>query len=524
MTAGLINIISVGANDLYLTGAPQITLFKIVYRRYTNFSKESVSIPINNLQFGTSVDIPIPKNADLLGELYIQIQLPSVNFTKEQLFIENPVSNVLYPNAFADYQTILNFMVYNTSGYRTALSDVKAIGVSPTLMITDIINSFGTFDTELYDTTLNTYYSNYIENKIYTYDFLNPILSNILTISNNILADIYNNVNGWTNEKILARITSAIQTSTQVQQYFFNNTLITSNANSENTTPNAKFAWVDRLAHTIIDYVDVYIGGEKIERTYGDWINIWYELTGNKEQIQLYNKMIGNIKALTTFDRNMKPSYLITCPLSFWFCRNVGLSLPLIALQYHDVKISLKLKELQDCAYVEYSDSSNNVNLQDIWDDNGYMLNANLLADYVYLDVIERKRFAVSAHEYLIERVQDMVFDNITDNTISVDLDFRSPCKEIIWVVQKLAYIDNSLNYNKSMWNNYGVNPDGTGNPILDAQLSFNGYQRFNSSGSKVAGSYFNYVQPYSSHSNTPSNDKFSVPTDIMLKLQVPEG
>lgn len=505
MPAGLINIISVGANDLYLTGAPQITFFKVIYRRYTNFSKESVILPINNLQFNEAIDIDIPKNADLLGELYLQITLPSIYFTREQLEITN-IQPITYPNALSDYANIVEFMKYNTGAYRIALDDVNAIGISPAVMITDVINSFGTYNTETYSSTLLTYYKTYINNKNYSYPWLDPTLSNISTIGNNILSDISININNWTNQSILAIISNAIYYSTLIQNYFFNNTLLYNKEIAENNSLNAKFAWVDRIGHSIIDYIDIYIGGEKIERHTGDWLNIWYELTGNKEQEEMYDKMIGNVRILKTFDRNTKPSYILNIPLSFWFCKNVGLSLPLIALQYNDVKLTLKLKELQDCAYVENSGNNTDINLQDLWDDNGFILNANLLADYVYLDNIERKRFAVSAHECLIERVQMMSFDNISNANLSVQLDFRSPCKEIIWITQKDSYINNTTNYYKSMWNNYSLEADNKGNPIASATLSFNGYQRFSMVGSAIEGSYFNYVQPYACHTNTPSD------------------
>jgi hypothetical protein len=499
MPAGLINIISVGANDLYLTGAPQITFFKMIYRRYTNFSKESVSIPVNNIKFGESTDIEIPKNSDLLGELYLQIQLPTINFSKEQINIQNPVKTITYLTAPVDYMNITNFMIYNTKAYRIALSDVNAIGVSTLTMVTDIINAFGTFDTNVYDSTLTSYYNTYLNNNNYYYGLLNPLQSNILTIANNILNVIYNNNNSpYTNNKVLDEIESAIQTSIKVQNYFYQNLLLYNKENAENLTDNAKFAWVDRLGFSMIDYIDLYIGGEKIERQYGDWLNVSYELSGNKDQSDMFNKMIGNVNVLTNFDRETKPAYLLTIPLTFWFCKNVGLSLPLIALQYNDVRITIKLKDLQDCAYIEKNNSNYDINLQDLWDDNNYILNSNILADYIYLDDIERKRFAVSAHECLIERVQDMIFDNINTETLSVDLDFRSPCKEIVWITQKNAYINNITNYYKSMWNNYGINNDGTGNPIISASLDFNGYNRF-----KVEGSYLNYLQPYAHHNNS---------------------
>jgi hypothetical protein len=82
MTAGLINIVSYGANDLYLTGAPQITFFKVVYRRYTNFSIESISLDMGTFNFNEEINIQFPKVGDLISNTYLQINLPNINLLK----------------------------------------------------------------------------------------------------------------------------------------------------------------------------------------------------------------------------------------------------------------------------------------------------------------------------------------------------------------------------------------------------------------------------------------------------------
>src|SRR5690348_9401363 len=88
MAGGLINIISYGATDLFLTGAPEITFFKVVYRRYTNFSKESVVIPLGAIDFGKEVEIEIPKIGDLLSKSYLQIIIPEINIKKTDTVID----------------------------------------------------------------------------------------------------------------------------------------------------------------------------------------------------------------------------------------------------------------------------------------------------------------------------------------------------------------------------------------------------------------------------------------------------
>jgi hypothetical protein len=502
MPSGLMNIVSYGANDLYLTGAPQITFFKIIYRRYTNFSKESIAININNLDFNKETEVTIPKIGDLLNELYLQISVPSISFLKTDLGITTTDTTTTI--ASNNYATITKFMKMNVEAYQIAYNNSKALGLPATVMANDIISVFGRFTSSPqtisdYKSILNS------ANQTYEYSWLDPAQTDISEIVNTISGDLLTDSTSWTPATIFNRLQIAINASVNVQNFFFKQVLEERNNNNNITSQNANFAWVKRLGHAIIDYVDIYIGGEKIDRHRGDWLNVWYELTGNYFQKENYAKLIGDVNNMISFDRTPKPFYNLTIPLSFWFCKQSGLALPLIALQYNQVTLNIKLKTLEECAYVEKNpdiDINNFISISDLWEDGGYNLSGTLLADYVFLDTLERKRFAQSAHEYLIERVQDMLFKNIEDDRMAINLDFRSPCKEIIWFCQKEAYVSNINNYTKCMWDNYGIRADGTGNPVKTARLEFNGYMRVRT----CEGSYFNYVQPYAHHRNTPAD------------------
>jgi hypothetical protein len=94
-------------------------------------------------------------------------------------------------------------------------------------------------------------------------------------------------------------------------------------------------AWTRRVGETLIDYVEVEIGGQVIDRQYGQWLTIWQELTQTAEQADGYNVMIGNTTDLTTAAGTVGPAggTVLYVPLQFWFCTNPGLALPLIALQ-----------------------------------------------------------------------------------------------------------------------------------------------------------------------------------------------
>jgi len=164
-------------------------------------------------------------------------------------------------------------------------------------------------------------------------------------------------------------------------------------------------------------------------------------------------------------------------PLEFWFCRNIGLALPLIALQYHEVKINLTL-----CSDTALGGAGATVANVELW------------ADYIFLDTDERRRFAQLSHEYLIEQVQFTGGESIADSsgsavTTKSKLSFNHPVKELVWV-NKHNTVDSFSNL-----------------PTTDFQLQLNGNDRF----AKRDGKYFTHVQPYQHHENIPDETNIHV-------------
>ena len=207
------------------------------------------------------------------------------------------------------------------------------------------------------------------------------------------------------------------------------------------------YAWgfVNRLGHALIDNVRIEIGGSKIDEQYGDWLNIWYELTHKAGQENGYAKMIGNVPALTTMTTAAVDAYQLYIPLQFWFNRNNGLALPLIALQYHDVRITLKFRDFGEV--INYSGSvAPTAKLA--------MADSYLLIDYVYLDSEERKRFAQASHEYLIEQVQFTGSETLGVSNNKIRLNFNHPSKYLIWAPHISTF--NTLN----QWVSYATDGD----------------------------------------------------------------
>jgi hypothetical protein len=196
----------------------------------------------------------------------------------------------------------------------------------------------------------------------------------------------------------------------------------------------AKFAWVRKLGYALIKSVELEIGGSCIDKQYGTWLQIWYELAhhpGDNERG--FKKMIGDTWELTAYNGLIKPCYVMYIPLQFWFNRHVGLALPLIALQYHEVRLHF---EFHDVCHLIVSNRLFRCNdMRQLC-----MKDAQLLVDYIYLDSEERRRFAQVGHEYLIEQVQFTGIEAINTTSAKYRLDFNHPTKELIWAMKNGNY------------------------------------------------------------------------------------
>ena len=262
MGGGLMQLVAYGAQDVYLTGNPQITFWKVTYRRHTNFAMESIEQTFNGqADFGNRVVCTVSRNGDLCYRVYLEVTLPEV---------------------------------------KTGSADGDCAGAR----------------------------------------------------------------------------------------------------------------WLDYPGEQMIRTVEVEIGGQRIDRQFGDWLHIWNQLTMTSEQERGYNKMVGQTTQLTylvdpTFanvdsacatgsptnvcaPRNALPETTLYVPLQFWFCRNPGLALPLIALQYHEVKINIEFRPLDQCLWAVKNVASTSGDVKHTTSYAKSMVAASLFVDYVFLDTDER--------------------------------------------------------------------------------------------------------------------------------------
>jgi len=500
MAGGIIQISTYGNQDLFLTGAPEITFFKVVYRRHTHFSMESVKVTFDDpVEFGRTSMVIIPKIGDLMHKTYVEITLPEINLLRTRFPSDKTINQIKAKLKLAkkNYKLIQKFMNINSIAYKAAYNNfipennpnaakdmISAINV-----IFDNQHNIPTIDKTKELITLSKYVP-------FTYDQIS-------------MQDIAN-TNECNKDELFKALSIGIDKSIKTQKYYYGKILSNQEKLIEATDPHIKFAWVKRIGHAIMESIELKIGGQKIDKHYGDWINIWYELTANRQMEEIYYKMIGNVKEITTFDRSIKPKYKLRVPLQFWFCRYSGLALPLISLEYHNVSLHIKFRKFQELCYIErnneikYSKSEDGLSLDEVSSEiQNININAKLLIDYIFLDKVERTRFAQSSHEYLIDQIQVLEKKNVTQQQIQVQLNnFVHPSKELIWVSQKEKYTRNPDGYNECRWDNYTISDINEGNPIIFSSMDFNSYKRV----PRLDSHYFNYVQPMETHHTTPSD------------------
>ena len=212
----------------------------------------------------------------------------------------------------------------------------------------------------------------------------------------------------------------------------------------------------------LINDVELIIGGSLIDRHSNEWMKVWNELTIDKNNRDGYKYMTGSFN---NSNKTLNDQSMIIIPLNFWFCRHIGLSLPLISIQYHDIILKIEWGKNSD---INRDPTSSITSLCEVWCDN------------IFLDSEERKRFGENEHEYLIEQVQ--IIDTINQSPSSKFKlnSFNHPLKEIIWT-------ENDTGANKI-----------TSEKI---NITINGIERL----SEQYKEYYTLKQPYLHHTNIPS-------------------
>jgi hypothetical protein len=298
------------------------------------------------------------------------------------------------------------------------------------------------------------------------------------------------------------------------------------------TNPEIAALWNNaegRLGYNLIRYAEIEIGGQLIDRLYGEWLYLWDRLTNDFASSFKAMQMVGGSNPTLPLGVNSigptvlanpaqcnagngKPALpnVFYIPLYFFFTKNPGAALPLIALQYHEVKINLLWNKPEfisgNVTNTPFSSPTSALDAAD-----GYVLNmlpnpvqAAIYVDYIYLDVEERRRMAQQSHEYLIEQTQYNEDKGISSYNNRVDLTFNHPVKELVWVVQPTSYTNCSLATNFPGPNgNVALRPfTYNQQAIYEQWLQINGQDRLD----RRYGDYFNKVQIYQHHTGSQAD------------------
>lgn len=251
-----------------------------------------------------------------------------------------------------------------------------------------------------------------------------------------------------------------------------------------------------RLGYNLLKYVELDIGGQVIDRQYGEWMYLWDALTSDHNQGRKLYSMVGTGADAGSLDvsapnfcANGRPALgsVLYIPLFFFYTRNPGMALPLIALQYHEVKINIQWQD-QKLIAGDFTSAATSTPAP---------LQAAVYIDYIYLDTEERRRMAQQTHEYLIEQTQFNEDKGISSAQNRIDLTFNHPVKELVWVVQPHEYTDCKMAQGNRQSATRLQPFTYDREAIYEQWLQFNGQDRLD----KRYGDYYNKVQPYQHHS-----------------------
>lgn len=462
MTGGLIQIASAAVQDVFLIGNPQITFFKAVYRRHTNFALETVELPLIGapIAFGETLTCRIDKIGDLMWKTHLVVDLPRIAIPRPPVIDGDGVAIVTtapfqqaHTSLHASYIALRQYVGLTMDMYRQTIRYIQPENPRCTntvyrhlcnlLTVRDPVSAIQTAFAAVIvrdcppSGTGGVQPADQLVNRL-------SLVTVSQTVPANQLRAAFDDVVSQL-QLLESRYWLAYRSA--VDHHHRSDGIATGTSPLTPPTPHCKFAWIRRLGHFIAEWIDIYIGNHKIDRQWGEWINIWYELTGSHDQMDTYNALIGDVPELTNFDATPKPAYTLAVPIPFWFCRDNGLALPLIALDYDDVELVVKFRNMEDVCFTDTPHALD--------PDIVKIADAKFWVDYVYLDAGERKRFAQSGHEYLIQQVQREDHIDFSLSQHNFDLHFNNPVRELVWIHQRSDITANRDDTVEPQWGNY---------------------------------------------------------------------
>jgi len=462
MPGGLLQLQSYGNATAYIHENPEITFFKQVWRRSTPFALESIQMPWNGGQpnFGVKVTAPLTKGPDLAHRTWLQVTLPDLA-DYSTTTITATSSQPLISRAYID-------------GPFVRLRLVKPVALPPS-------GTWKWFRVKIAGTTT------YVPTTETEHNTLCEVSANAYT-------DFAISKTNWP-----APFSNPVSiTCTAVDASYANE----SSASMARTVTNIK--WCNNIGHALLESVEWDIGGSRIDKIPNpEFFDVWSELTEKQEKVAGYNAMVGKYADYDIWDetKSTRGSKTYFIPLLFSFCDDPSQSIPMVSLQYHDVRINITFRDVLDLVKA-------NVPVTQLIGSDGQpirMTECLLYTDMVYLDVEERRLMSTMEHEQLVQQIQYLGDYTISPNdpglVKKIPLDgLNHPIKELIWVYQGFSrYQRDAVNGNDIF--NYQLPGDANEDAFVNVRLTLNGSERM----APRSGQYFRQVQPYQHHTRVPT-------------------
>jgi len=354
-SGGLLQMITTGKQDIYLTHKPQITFFKKVYKKYTNFSLELREIiSLQQQQYNSNISFKL-NSGDLIHRCYLEVELPllsfsdnyitNINYIEYKQFILNKLNSkkIKYQTLFTN---LFSYSNLELELYRNLCNSLNTSNITISVL-KNIVNIFNYKNKD----NLDLYISN-IDNNLFTLIDISSYINNInYLINENNKINIINELNERYNKMLL-----------YLRYYNYFIIKYTNLINEKTKLNQINFSFAEYLGHNYFQNFTIEIGGYQIDTYDNDYLHITQLHRIKNDELNNYLDMIGHTPDLYTFNTDIKGNTKILIPLIFWFNKDAGLSLPIISLQYSDIIITVKTHQLNNIiSFENYDDLFNNL-------------------------------------------------------------------------------------------------------------------------------------------------------------------
>ena len=392
MTGGLLQIITSGKQDIYLSINPEITFFKKVYRRHTNFSTELVEVNSQNASEYNNVTSFIINNGDAINRCYLEIQLPNLTFpdtyitntdylNKKSADLSNLKLN--YTNWNNYYTNLLGYVNIEVNLYRILYNFLQTDNIT----INTLQNQVSQFN--FTNKNAKDQYINKIDQSVYTQIDISGYINSINLLINNTINDPTKYI---TSSEILTNINTLYQNMTDYLDYYYSKYMYYySQYTNKLSGTNINFNYAEYLGHNYFEYITLEIGGQEYIRYSNNVQHINQMHTINSDNMDNYLEMIGHTPSLNTFNTDIKGNRKILVPLIFWFNKDTGSSLPLVGLQYSTIVVNVKLNNIgKIICFENYEKNYTELLPVTINNITGFILNTNLIYKTYKFNISEK--------------------------------------------------------------------------------------------------------------------------------------